>query len=153
MANWLNEIRSESTPDDEIAIYCLSNMYLRHVYVKTNKLFWTTVRHTWDDDEASVRSKCELFLMYFGTGKYGEYIPLVTQDHNVLTLDDLSVNRSKTTPTTTATMPTKGKKTKSTKAVGPKNPNSNRGAKSGRKNSKQSMEQSQPKYEETCYKK
>ena len=39
MANWLNEIRSESTPGDEIAIYCLSNMYLRHVYVKTSKWF------------------------------------------------------------------------------------------------------------------
>ena len=54
VANWLNDMRSENTPGDEIAIYCLSNMYLRHVFVKTSKLFWTMVSHTWNDNEASL---------------------------------------------------------------------------------------------------
>ena len=126
VANWLNEIRLESTPGDEIAIYCLSNMYLRHVYVKTSKLFWTTVKHTWEDDDASIRSKCEVFLMYLGTGNFGEYIPVVTTDRNILTLDDLSINKSKSKPTkTTSTMATPGKR--------PKNPNRNRPVRSDRK--------------------
>ena len=45
VANWLNDIRSENTSGDEIMIYCLSNMYLRHIFVKTSKLFWTMVWH------------------------------------------------------------------------------------------------------------
>ena len=52
--NWLNNMRSENTPGDEIAIYCLSNMYLRHVFVKTSKMFWTTVSHKWGDNESNL---------------------------------------------------------------------------------------------------
>ena len=54
VANWLNDMRLENTPGDEIAIYCLSNMYLRYIFVKTSKIFWTMVSHTWSDDETSV---------------------------------------------------------------------------------------------------
>ena len=93
VANWLNDIRSENTPGDEIAIYCLSNMYLRHIFVKTSKLFWTTVHHKWGDDESVLRPKCELVLMYLGHGRYGEYISVVTPEQDVLTLDDLSMNK------------------------------------------------------------
>ena len=93
VANWLNDMRSENTPGDEIAIYCLSNMYLRHVFVKTSKLFWTTVSHTWNDNEASLRPKCELILMYLGHSRYGEYISVVTPENEILTLEDLSTNR------------------------------------------------------------
>ena len=115
VANWLNEIRSESTPGDEIAIYCLSNMYLRHVYVKTSKQFWTTVQHTWEDNDASIRAKCEVLLMYLGTGNFGEYIPVLTMDRNILTLEDLSINNSESDPTkATSTMSTLGKSTKKT---------------------------------------
>ena len=98
VANWLNDMRSQNTPGDEIAIYCLSNMYLRHIFVKTSKLFWTTVSHTWNDKETSVRPKCELILLYLGHGRYGEYISVVTPESDVLTLEDLSTNRP-TAPT------------------------------------------------------
>ena len=98
VANWLNDMRSENTLGDKIAIYCLSNMYLRHVFVKTSKLFWTTVSHTWNDNEASLRPKCELILMYLGHGRYGEYISVVAPENEILTLEDLSTNRP-TSPT------------------------------------------------------
>ena len=91
-------MRSENTPGDEIAIYSLSKMYLRHVFVETSKLFWTTVSHTWNDNEASVRPKCELILLYLRHGRYGEYISVVTPESDVLTLEDLSTNRP-TAPT------------------------------------------------------
>ena len=91
-------MRSENTPGDEIAIYCLSNMYLRHIFIKTSKLFWTMVSHTWNDNEASVRPKCELILLYLGHSRYGEYISVVTPESDVLTLEDLSTNRP-TAPT------------------------------------------------------
>ena len=93
VANWLNDMRSENTPGDEIAIYCLSNMYLKHVFVKTSKLFWTTVSHTWSDNETSVRPKYELILLYLGHSRYSEYISVVTPESDMLTLEDLSTNR------------------------------------------------------------
>ena len=92
VVNWLNDIRSENTPGDEIAIYCLSNMYLRHVYVKTMKAFWMTVLHKRGDDIKTVRSKCELVLIYLGHGCYGEYISIVNPEQEILTLDNPSTN-------------------------------------------------------------
>ena len=106
VANWLNDMRSENTPGDEIAIYCLSNMYLRHIFVKTSKLFWTTVSHTWNDTETSVQPKLELILLYLRHGRYGEYISGVTPESDVLTLEDLSTNR----PTAPAVNPVNIKK-------------------------------------------
>ena len=106
MANWLNDMWSENTPGDEITIYCLSNMYLRHVFVKTSKLFWTTVSHTWNDNKANLQPKCELILMYLGHGRYGEYISVVTPENEILTLEDLSTNRpiAPTAPTPQSTI-------------------------------------------------
>ena len=85
-------------------------MYLRHVYIKTNKLFWTTVKHTWEDDDASIHSKCELFLMYLDTGKFGEYIPVVTPEKSALTLEDLSTNNPRIKPIRTNTINPKSSK-------------------------------------------
>ena len=109
VANWLNDMRSENTPGDEITIYCLSNMYLRHIFVKTSKLFWTMVSHTWNDNETSVRPKCELILLYLGHGRYGEYISVVTPESDVITLQDLSTNRP-TAPTSHPAMCVNNKK-------------------------------------------
>ena len=98
-------MHSENTPGDEIAIYCLSNMYLRHVFVKTSKLFWTTVSHKWEDNETAVWTKCELILLYLGHGRYGEYIPVVTPEQDMLTLADLSTNDTGVKATKPATKP------------------------------------------------
>ena len=95
-------------------------MYLRHVYVKTNKLFWTTVKHAWEDDDASIHSKCELFLMYLDNGKFGEYIPVVTPEKSALTLEDLSTNNPMIKPKRTNTKnpkPSKASKTPNISSV------------------------------------
>ena len=49
--DWLHDMKSENTPRDELALYCLSRMYLRHVHVHTKKLYWTTVQYSWGDTE------------------------------------------------------------------------------------------------------
>ena len=76
LADWLCDMKSDYTPSDELALYCLSKMYLRHVHVHTKKLYWTTVAHKWGNSEETVRKKCELSLIYMGPAKYGEFIPI-----------------------------------------------------------------------------
>ena len=61
------------------------------------------VSHTWNDNETSVRPKCELILLYLRHGRYGKYISVVTPESDVLTLEDLSTNR----PTAPTSHPTK----------------------------------------------
>ena len=71
------------------------------------------MQHTWEDNDASIRAKCEVLLMYLGTSNFGEYIPVLTMDRNVLTLDDLSINNSEPDPTkATSMMSTLGKSQK-----------------------------------------
>ena len=76
--DWLVTMTLNSVPGDELAIYCLSKMYLRHVVVYTKKYYWTTVAHDWADTEEIVSRKCELELVYMGPGRFGELIPVVT---------------------------------------------------------------------------
>ena len=75
--DWLVTMTLNSVPGDELAIYCLSKMYLRHVVVYTKKYYWTTVAHDWADTEEIVGRKCELELIYMGPGRFGELIPII----------------------------------------------------------------------------
>ena len=76
--DWLVTMTLNSVPGDELAIYCLSKMYLRHIVVYTKKYYWTTVAHDWADTEEIVGRKCELELIYMGPGRFGEFIPVIT---------------------------------------------------------------------------
>ena len=40
---WINEMAKEQTPGDEIALYILSRMYHKHVFVYTQMFWWTTL--------------------------------------------------------------------------------------------------------------
>ena len=75
--DWLVTMSLNSVPGDELAIYCLSKMYLRHIIVYTKKYYWTTVAHDWADTEEIVARKCELELIYMGPGRFGELIPIL----------------------------------------------------------------------------
>ena len=95
--DWLVTINLNSVPGDELAIYCLSKMYLRHVVVYTKKYYWTTVAHDWADTEEIVGRKCELELIYMGPGRFGELIPIVTPTPaNLPPPGSRSSNRTKT---------------------------------------------------------
>ena len=51
--------------------------------------------------------------MYLDTGNFGEYIPVLTTDRNVLTLDDLSIKNPEPDPTKASSkMSTLGKSPK-----------------------------------------
>ena len=74
--DWLVTMTLNNVPGDELSIFCLSKMYLRHVIVYTKQFYWTTVAHDWADTEETVSRKCELELVYMGPGRFGEMIPV-----------------------------------------------------------------------------
>ena len=99
LADWLCDMKSNYIPGDELALYCLSKMYLRHVHVHTKKLYWTTVAHTWDDSKETVMKKCELSLVYMGPGKYGEFNPIKKPTESDVTTENIpkaNTNKDKT---------------------------------------------------------
>ena len=40
---WINRMQKETIPADELALYCLSKVYNRHVKVYTSSYCWTTL--------------------------------------------------------------------------------------------------------------
>ena len=92
LADWLYDMKSDYTPGDELALYCLSRMYLQHIHVHTKKLYWTTVVHTWGDSEETIMAKCKLSLVYMGPGKYGEFITLNKKDTDINMLTENTSN-------------------------------------------------------------
>ena len=103
LADWLQDMKSDYTPGDKLALYCLSKMYLRHVHVDTKKPYWTTVQHAWGDSEKTIRDKCELSLIYMGPGKFAEMIPLVVNS------DEQTAQRTNVTSTNTNVSATRAK--------------------------------------------
>ena len=72
LRSYLEEIRDERNPGDEIVIYILANMYHRHVFIYTKEWWWTTVMFVMPIDEKDVIVKCDLVLVYIRPGIYGE---------------------------------------------------------------------------------
>ena len=61
---WLSNIDSNSTPDDEFALFALCQMYTRHALIVTSNRTWTSVHPKYGLDEHDLRRKCDLHLIY-----------------------------------------------------------------------------------------
>ena len=72
LSGWINEMASEQTPSDEIALYILSRMYRKHAFVYTQMFWWTTLLYTWPVQEKELMDKCEVVLVYMKLGVFGE---------------------------------------------------------------------------------
>ena len=72
LRSWLEKMTNIHTPGDKLALYILSRMYRRHVYVYTQMFWWTTLLYTLPITEQELLSQCEIVLVYVKDGIYGE---------------------------------------------------------------------------------
>ena len=64
--SWLSNMDSNSTPDNEFALFELCQMYTRHTLIVTSNQTWTSVHPKHGLDEHDLRRKCDLHLIYLG---------------------------------------------------------------------------------------
>ena len=69
---WINRMQKETTPADELALYCLSKVYNRHVKVYTSSYCWTTLRDQFTLSQEEIGNLCDMHLLYMGPGKFAE---------------------------------------------------------------------------------
>ena len=69
---WINRIQKESTLADELALYCLSKVYNRHVKVYTSSYCWTTLHDQFTLSQEEICNLCDVHLLYMGPGKFAE---------------------------------------------------------------------------------
>ena len=69
---WINQMQKETTPADELALYCLNKVYNRHVKVYTSSYCWTTLRDQFTLTQEEIGNLCDIHLLYIGPGKFAE---------------------------------------------------------------------------------
>ena len=69
---WINRMQKETTPADELALYCLSKVYNRHVKVYTSSYCWTTLQDQFTLTQEEIGNLCDVHLLYMGPSKFAE---------------------------------------------------------------------------------
>ena len=72
LKTYIESIRDERNPGDEITFYLLAHMYRRHIFIYTKDWWWTTVLFVMPIEERDVIVKCDIVLVYIRPGVYGE---------------------------------------------------------------------------------
>ena len=71
LTGWLMTMRNVKYAGDELTLYALCKLHLRHVVVYTMTGLWTTIMNGVLLDESELLSKCDLVLLYLGDYRYG----------------------------------------------------------------------------------
>ena len=71
LTGWLMTMRNVKYAGDELTLYALCKLHLRHVVVYTMTGLWTTIMDGLLLDESELLSKCDLVLLYLGDNRYG----------------------------------------------------------------------------------
>ena len=69
---WINQMQKETTLVDELALYCLSKVYNRHVKVYTSSYCWTTLHDQFTLSQEEIGNLCDVHLLYMGPGKFAK---------------------------------------------------------------------------------
>ena len=69
---WINRMQKETTQADELALFCLSKVYNRHVKVYTSSYCWTTLRDQFTLTQEEIGNLCDVHLLFMGPGKFAE---------------------------------------------------------------------------------
>ena len=65
-------MQKETTPADELALYCLSKVYNRHVKVYTSSYCCPTLHDQFTLSQEEIGNLCDIHLLYMGPGKFAE---------------------------------------------------------------------------------
>ena len=76
LRTYIETLRDEKNPADEIALYLLANMYRRHIFIYTKEWWWSTVLFVMPIEERDVIVKCDIVLVFIRPGAYGEVMEI-----------------------------------------------------------------------------
>ena len=73
LSNWIDNMRKDETPGDNMCLYLLARMYNKHVYVHNKQFYWCTVVHkiTYEMDLELIND-CEVELVFVHSWVFGE---------------------------------------------------------------------------------
>ena len=72
LSYWMTKMSHIQTPADDIAIYCLAQMYKRHVIIHTLRFPWSTLSQQCKMSVKEIMACSEIKLLLLGDGKFVE---------------------------------------------------------------------------------
>ena len=73
LSGWIENMRKETTPGDDICLYLLSRMYNKHVYVHNKQFYWCTALHVIKNKvDLDLIKDCEIELIFVRPWVFGE---------------------------------------------------------------------------------
>ena len=72
LSYWMTKMLGIQTPADDIAIYCLAQMYKRHVIIHTSRFPWSTLSQQCKMSVEEIMACSEIKLLLLGDGKFAE---------------------------------------------------------------------------------
>ena len=83
LSGWIENMRKETTPGNDICLYLLSHMYNKHVYVHNKRFYWYTALHVIKNEvDLELIKDCDVELVFVHPWVFGEVkkvrVPRVT---------------------------------------------------------------------------
>ena len=72
LSYWMTKMSHIQTLADDIAIYCLTRMYKRHVIIHTSRFPWSTLSRQCKMTVEEIMACSEIKLLLLGDGKFAE---------------------------------------------------------------------------------
>ena len=69
---WIEDMQKTTTHGDDIALYILSRMFNKHVFVHNSMYGWSTLPYRLEDNYEDVVKKCDLELVFLKCWAFGE---------------------------------------------------------------------------------
>ena len=73
LPNWIDNMRKDETPGDDVCLYLLARMYNKHVYVHDKHFYWCTAVHKITCEmDLELINDCEVELVFVHSWVFGE---------------------------------------------------------------------------------
>ena len=73
LSNWIDNMRKDKTPGDDVCLYLLARMYNKHVYVHNKHFYWCTAVHKITCEmDLELINDCEVELVFVHSWVFGE---------------------------------------------------------------------------------
>ena len=73
LSGWIENMRKDTTPGDNVCLYLLARMYNKHVYVHNKLFYWCTAIHKINNEvDLELINDCEIELVFIHPWVFGE---------------------------------------------------------------------------------
>ena len=73
LSNWIDNMRKDKTPGDDVCLYLLARMYNKHIYVHNKQFYWCTAVHKITCEmDLELINDCEVELVFVHSWVFSE---------------------------------------------------------------------------------